>query len=203
MKVFNESFRLFTLFLICPDDNTANCWIKLRNISCSIFSLFYFVEMTVSSILFVRQYPTIDMAEAVYAVIQTDTSLVAACTFVTGYLQRKRIQNTFAAFQCFYDSSKWLDSSNLQIYQLGNIREEIRPDHSFHFDIFSDKDGDSSKFMDEANQRGNLIVKSIVNLFLVALVMTVFMMCGISVIYSIFKCGGIDSQYLFNPFKVM
>lgn len=194
MNVLEESYRVFSLFSICPTDDAANSWIKQRNILIPIYSLFYFVVMTVSSIVYIFHYLSIDLPEALYAIIGAISPFVAAYTLVTGYSIRGKIRGTFAKFQYFYAASKY---------------SMLRTVLAIHFDLpilcdeFSDIDQDPSEFMKEANQRGNFIVKTVMSLAVISTVMSMIGMYGGSIIYSISKCGGLDSQYIFRPFKLV
>lgn len=200
MEVFSESSRILTLFSICPTDDTVNRWIKFRNVLIPILSLLIFVSFIGSAIAFSWHYLTTNLAAALYAIITIAAGSVSVYTLVAGYLLRKNILETFATFQTFYDTSKYSLIVLFYHYELKNLCVLL---FFILIETLLDQDLDQSNFMKEANQRGNAIVTLALRFFVFGSLVILATMYIASIINSFFKCGTVDTQYLFNPYNMM
>lgn len=118
MKPLNESYKLLVLCLICPPYKPLNSLIKARNIFVSIV-IFLIQALTLigSSIYFVRNFTT-DLTNSLSALFQVAGLWAGLFIQTNGFRVRKRFEETFNAFQTFYDLSKYSRSSQIFYFSI-------------------------------------------------------------------------------------
>lgn len=104
MKTLNESYKLLALLCVCSREKTDGWWILVRNIVFTIFAIFSLIMASVTSTIFAIRFIETDLENSLPAIAQSALAIGEIYTFLSAFVLRKKVQETFAAFQNVYDT---------------------------------------------------------------------------------------------------
>lgn len=117
MKLLQENYKIFVFLGICPPDKPTSRWKKLFYISILINCLSVVIIALISSAVFFMKNISSDLENAICACFQIAAALTAIYSFITTYIKRHDLKETFDAFQTFYDASK-SNKFNIEVMKL-------------------------------------------------------------------------------------
>lgn len=106
MKPLQDSYRIFAFLCICPSEKPISRWNFYFNILISILSLSLVFIGLIASSAFVSKYLSINLTNALCACYQIAAGISAIYSFITAFIKRDDLKETFDKFQTFYDTCK-------------------------------------------------------------------------------------------------
>lgn len=107
MKPLKESYKWLVLCYICSSCKPLNRLKKFRNICVSIGFLLVQIASLIASFMFCVNNFHSDLPNSISACFQVAGLLAGTFIQVNGFFLRKKFNDTFNAFQIFYDLSKY------------------------------------------------------------------------------------------------
>lgn len=194
MKVLQEIQTNFISLYFCPS-NSKNPNLNIRNL---IFSVSCFIAMIIyhlASGAYIKRNLLNNFESCLLATVTCSGALGLVYMMIVSYVLRYKIGDIFYHFQDIYDNCKLIISkrkkkNNIFAIILILILNPI------------DKNLDSGKFMQKANERSAQTIKYGMYFMCICSITTAIMII-ISLIYSFLKFGYANIAVLYRPFNLL